>query len=459
VKVAGAKVRPGSLAYVLWEDGLIMLSLLGGFALAHYGSLTPLRSPLGAFRALLILVGIKLAFYWSGLYQLGRVAPRPEFWKRLGMGLGISALVAWGICGLFRSLDLACLAFLTLFLPCVILSRTAYEFLTGLPRYKNRLLFLGVGEHARRTAKEILDERSRHYEVIGFLAENEAGLGWRIGGRPVFGTYADLPAVVKAQGIDSVVVAVEDRRQQLPLGELLALRLSGTQIIEEAKIHEDIAGKIPVEDLRPSWLIFSDGFVNDPLRTFSKRCFDLLFAIMGMILSAPLWPLVALAVRCTSKGPVLYRQVRVGQGGKEFLLAKFRSMRIDAEAPGSPQWAQKNDPRVTPVGRFLRKTRLDELPQLWNVLRGSMSFVGPRPERPFFVEGLRRKIPYYDQRHAVKPGLTGWAQVRFRYGSDESDAVEKLRLDMYYVKHHSILFDLRILMETVKVVLEGSKSR
>jgi exopolysaccharide biosynthesis polyprenyl glycosylphosphotransferase len=191
----------------------------------------------------------------------------------------------------------------------------------------------------------------------------------------------------------------------------------------------------------------------------TKRIFDLVFAILGLVLSAPLMLLCAAAIRLESRGSVIFKQKRVGRGGSEFTLYKFRSMREDAEADGSPQWAQEDDPRVTRVGRLMRKTRLDEIPQLWNVLMGTMSFVGPRPERAFFVDLLRKKIPYYDQRHMLKPGITGWAQVRYRYGSDESDAVEKLRHDMYYFKYHSILFDLRILLETVRVVLLGRKGR
>jgi sugar transferase (PEP-CTERM system associated) len=275
----------------------------------------------------------------------------------------------------------------------------------------------------------------------------------------VLGTFENLVDVVEEHGIDKIVVAVEDRRKNLPLQSLLELRLRGTEILEEARIHEETAGKIPVEDLRPSWLIFSEGFSNTPMRNVTKRIFDIVVAAACLVLSAPLALAVALAVRLDSKGPILFKQHRVGQGGWEFTLYKFRTMRPDAEAPGQPQWAQKNDPRVTRVGRILRRTRLDEIPQVWNVLQGSMSFVGPRPERLFFVEDLRNRIPYYDQRHVVKPGITGWAQVRFRYGSNNSDAVEKLRHDMYYIKHHSILFDLRILLETIKVVLRGELGR
>jgi sugar transferase (PEP-CTERM system associated) len=275
----------------------------------------------------------------------------------------------------------------------------------------------------------------------------------------VLGIYGDLERVVARERVTQVVVAIADRRKQLPLDALLRVRLAGVEVVEEAKIHEEIAGKIPVEDLRPSWLIFSEGFSNSGLRVTTKRVFDVSVALVGLIMSAPFALLAAIAIRLDSRGPILFRQRRVGQGGREFTLYKFRSMRVDAEEEGRPIWAQQNDPRVTRVGRFLRKTRIDEVPQMWNVLQGTMSFVGPRPERLFFVEQLRERIPFYDQRHAVKPGITGWAQVRFRYGADELDAVEKLRHDMFYIKHHSILFDLRILLETVRVVFQRDMGR
>jgi sugar transferase (PEP-CTERM system associated) len=351
------------------------------------------------------------------------------------------------------------LAFLLAFVPAMLISRCVFEVITTMPRFRRRLLFLGIGPTAQRAAREILDERNRDNEVVGFLAETEQQKGWRIGGRSVLGVYSDVYEIVRRERIDQEVVAVEDRRKQLPLEELLRVRIHGIEVIEEAKIHEEIAGKIPVNDLRPSWLIFGAGFSNSWARTHMKRLFDIVVALIGIVLSAPLILAVALAVKLESRGPVLFRQKRVGQGGEEFTIYKFRSMAADAEKDGQPVWAQNKDPRTTRVGRVIRKTRLDEIPQMWNVLQGTMSFVGPRPERLFFVEQLRETIPFYDQRHALKPGITGWAQVRYGYGANERDAVEKLRHDMFYVKHHSILFDLRILLETVRVVFQKNMGR
>lgn len=455
MRLAGVRLRPLSFAYVLFEDAVILFALVAALAFAHHDPAAPLHLA----RAAAAVFAVKAVFFYAGLYDFRHLASRAVFWTRLLAAIAVASGLAWVAFAAPRGEGVAFACFVALFAPGVVLCRAAYEALCRAPRFRRRLLFLGAGEHARRAAREILELRNRHYEVVGFLGEDASALGWRIGQKPVLGTYADLLRIAERERVRTVVVAVPDRRRGLPLDALLALRLRGVEILEEPRVHEEFAGKIPVEDLRPSWLIFSDGFRNTPWRAFTKRTFDVVFALLGLVLVSPLLPLLALAIRLESKGLALYRQRRVGQGGREFTLLKFRSMRADAEAEGSPQWARERDPRVTRVGRFLRKTRLDELPQLWNVLEGSMSFVGPRPERPFFVERLRAKIPFYDQRHAVKPGLTGWAQVRFRYGSDEADAVEKLRYDMFYVKHHSILFDLRILLETAKVIFEGSKAR
>jgi len=459
VNVAGVRVRGATLSYVVLEDLLIVGALLAASAFAYSGWITPFHSPLSLANVVLIMLGLKVAFFWSGLYSFRRVPSRKLFWRRLALGLGLgatAAVVIWH--GLLREW-LAPLAFVVAFVPIVTLGRVAFEVVSRTGRFRRRLLFLGVGKEAQRTAREILDLCARDYELVGFLSEEEEGREWRIGGRSVLGTYRDLGSVVLEHHVDQVVVAVDDRRKGLPLEELLRVRLAGTEIAEEARLHEEIAGKIPVEDLRPSWLIFSEGFINTRLRNFTKRVFDVVVAGVGLILSSPISLAAAIAIRLESKGPVIYRQERVGQRGETFTLCKFRSMRQDAEASGKPQWAQEDDPRVTRVGRFMRKTRIDEIPQMWNVLQGTMSFVGPRPERPFFVEQLRQKIPFYDQRHALKPGITGWAQVCYRYGADEADAVEKLRLDMFYVKHHSILFDLRILLETARVIFDREKGR
>ncbi|MHC4939246.1 MAG: TIGR03013 family XrtA/PEP-CTERM system glycosyltransferase [Planctomycetota bacterium] len=426
----------GARVYLLVEDLILLAAVL-----------LAVRDPLPAL-ALFVLV--KGAFFVCGLYDFRLLPTRPVFWTRLTIGAAAGAAIGWLLLGPAWPL------FVIAFLPAMVVGRTFFEWLSRTGRFRRRVLMLGLGRRAQRTAREMLDERSRECDVVGFLAEKEEERGWRIGSRPVLGLMADLESVVTDQRVDRVVVALSDRRKGMPLDALLRVRLSGVEVVEEPRVHEEIAGKLPVEDLRPSWLIFSDGFSRGAL---SKRLFDLVAALVGLAIGAPIMLLAAIAVRVSSPGPVFFKQVRVGRGGREFTLVKFRTMRVDAEKEGAPQWAQRADPRVTPVGRFLRSTRLDEMPQMFNVLQGSMSFVGPRPERPYFVEQLREKIPFYDQRHAVKPGITGWAQVRFRYGSDETDQLQKLRFDMYYVKHHSLALDLRILFETVGVVFQRDMGR
>jgi exopolysaccharide biosynthesis polyprenyl glycosylphosphotransferase len=243
------------------------------------------------------------------------------------------------------------------------------------------------------------------------------------------------------------------------MDELLAMKLNdGVRFDHLASVYEQYTGKIAVENLRPSWMIFSDGFRKSRTLEAVKRLSDLVMAAVGLALALPIMLMVAIALRISSPGPVLYTQTRVGKDGVLFTIYKFRSMRVDAEAASGAVWSTQNDPRVTRVGRFLRRSRLDELPQLWNVLRGDMSFVGPRPERPEFIAELTRQIPFYGQRHVVRPGLTGWAQVRHRYGSTIEDSQEKLQHDLFYIKHLSVPFDIYIVLETVKTVLVRSGS-
>jgi sugar transferase (PEP-CTERM system associated) len=253
--------------------------------------------------------------------------------------------------------------------------------------------------------------------------------------------------------VDQVVVSLSDARGKLPMEKLLEMKLDGVSFEHLASVYEKYTGKIAVENLRPSWLIFSDGFKKGRVQNLVKRTLDIGLALIGLALALPIMAAVAIAVKCSSRGPAFYHQGRVGQYGRVFVLHKFRSMRADAEKDTGAVWAQAGDNRVTSVGRMLRRTRLDELPQLWNVLCGHMSFVGPRPERPEFVSSLTRQIPYYGQRHTVRPGLTGWAQVRYTYGASIEDALEKLQYDLFYIKNRTLAFDLFIIAKTLKTVV------
>jgi sugar transferase (PEP-CTERM system associated) len=253
--------------------------------------------------------------------------------------------------------------------------------------------------------------------------------------------------------VDSVVVSLSDARGMLPMDKLLEMKLDGVRFDHLASVYEKYTGKIAVENLRPSWLIFSEGFNKSTLQYVTKRGIDLLLGVSGFVVAAPLMLIVAAAIKLTSKGPALYHQQRVGQHGRVFTVHKFRSMRTDAEKDTGAVWAKQNDDRITPLGNFLRRSRLDELPQMWNVLCGHMSVVGPRPERPEFVSTLTRQIPFYGQRHTVRPGLTGWAQVSYTYGASVEDAMQKLQYDLFYIKNMSIALDLFIIAKTVKTVL------
>ena len=275
----------------------------------------------------------------------------------------------------------------------------------------------------------------------------------------VIGSYEQLLEIVRRERIDQIVIAMPDRRGKLPVEALLTCKMQGVHVEDGTTFYEKISGKIMLENLRPSWMIFSEGFSISPLLRLLKRLGDILLAGLGLVVAAPLLPVIAMLIKIESRGPAFFTQERVGQNGQLFVLIKFRSMSVDAEEASGPVYADANDSRITGVGRWLRCTRLDELPQLLNVLKGEMSFVGPRPERPFFVQQYTKEIPYYAQRLSVKPGITGWAQINYPYGATPEDAVEKLRLDLYYIKNMSLLLDLFIVLKTAKIAVLGQGAR
>jgi sugar transferase (PEP-CTERM system associated) len=408
----------------------------------------------GIWKIVTITALCELCFYYNDLYDLTLVHAKSELVIRVLQGAGAAAMVLAIVSLFLPSLLIGGGIFITslcLLLIAVPLWRLAFDGLTHDARLEERVLIVGTGPLARTVATQILAQHDFAYRIVGFIDDAP---GEHAGDALVLGAAADLPDVIARHHVDRIVVGLADRRGRLPVNELLHAKMSGVRIEDAATIYERMTGKILTDGLNPSWLIFSDGFCASRVTRVVKRGIDLLLALAGLVLAAPLMLLTAVAVRLDSPGPIFYCQERVGENGRVFTLSKFRSMRADAES-GTPIWARARDDRVTRVGRFLRLTRIDELPQLWNVLRGDMSFVGPRPERPFFVEQLAAVIPYYNERHAVKPGVTGWAQVKYRYGSSIEDAMEKLRYDLYYIKHLSIVFDLTIVVDTVKVILSG----
>src|SRR5208282_1245412 len=316
-----------------------------------------------------------------------------------------------------------------------------------LPYLRERVYVLGAGERAQRVVRGLQTHPELGVDVIGWTGDMEE----RVTRQSV---ASHLESVVRDQVVDYIIVAMQDRREAMPMQELLQLRLQTPVQIEEATSWlEKLSGKIEIETLYPSWIIYAEGFHLGQTLRVARRLLNFFVGLITLVLTAPLIPFIVLAVKIDSAGPSLYRQERVGRGGKVFFCYKFRTMRPDAEADIGPTWADDDDPRITRVGRFLRVTRLDEIPQLWCVLKGDMAFVGPRPERPEFVEWLANEIPYYTLRHLVRPGITGWAQVRYKYGNTVSDAREKLQYDLFYIKNASIGLDVFIMFQTIKILL------
>ncbi|WP_437682790.1 TIGR03013 family XrtA/PEP-CTERM system glycosyltransferase [Sorangium sp. So ce131] len=402
-------------------------------------------------RTLGVSLVAQASLYYHGLYGTEPRTPGALFLTTF-RALGVAGAVLWiafwlapdghrGDRMLLTSLGAAALVIPTW--------RAAYDRVLRSESFSRRALVLGSGELARACAALI----RKQGEIIGLrLAGRLVSDGEPIDAPEIAGRTRDLRRLCEQRGISAVIVATSDRRGAFPLEELLELKLRGVGIEEGMDFYERATGKIFVRELRPSQIIFSHGFSVRRRTLVAKRAFDVVCAALGLVLALPLMAVTAALVKLDSRGPALYSQVRTGALGRPFRIHKLRSMRIDAEKNGAA-WATEDDPRVTRVGRFIRKTRIDELPQLWNVLVGEMSMVGPRPERPEFIDLLEQQIPYFRQRLCVKPGVTGHAQVRCRYGASAEDALEKLQYDLYYIKRMSLWFDISILVDTVKVVL------
>jgi sugar transferase (PEP-CTERM system associated) len=318
-----------------------------------------------------------------------------------------------------------------------------------------RVLIAGTGPEAL-AVQQSLKRFGQDVELVGFFAGIHAPASPSVPSAEILGSGSSLLEISRCHDVDEIVVALGDRRDgALPMNDLLDCRLAGVRVLDLSSYFETALGQVRLDYLRASWLIFGEGFRHSMLRSTVKRAADICASVLLLVLCAPVMLITALLIVMESGFPVLYRQERVGQAGRVFRIIKFRSMRTDAEGDGTPRWAASDDARVTRVGRVIRKLRIDELPQLVNVLKGEMSLVGPRPERPYFVEKLQQAIPFYAARHGVKPGITGWAQVRFRYGASIDDAGRKLQYDLYYVKNHSLLLDFVVLVETIGIVLLG----
>jgi sugar transferase (PEP-CTERM system associated) len=403
----------------------------------------------GLFKIIGITVLTLLLSYYFDLYEPQRMSGRWEIYFRLLLVLSVLSFLLAGLVYVLPDVFIGPHVFtvgIAVLAVVLVLWRRAYEWIIGLSVFRERIYVLGNGERARNIIRTLRLRRDAGMEIV---------MGDTAGEYPseLDRFSADLRSFRKPKvNIDRVIVAMEDRRGSMPVRELLELRLNGVLVEDATALMERFLGKLPLEGLNPSTLIFTHGFNVKASQQIVRRLISMTVSFVGLAICLPFIPFIILAVRLSSPGPIFFKQTRVGLRGRHFSVIKFRTMRQDAEAQGAV-WATKNDPRVTTLGRFMRKTRLDEIPQLWNVLRGEMGFVGPRPERPEFVQWLTSEIPFYELRHMIRPGITGWAQVRYQYGATLEETKQKLEYDLYYVKHLSVGLDLLIMFETIKTII------
>ena len=390
--------------------------------------------------------------------QVGEWGYSIRFMASFAVGLVIMLLIFYAVPSLFLGRGAFGLVFLIAFVGAAI-TRLIFTRLFKLDALIRRILLLGVGSRSSKVETLERDENGqRKFNLVGCLPLTNAECC--ITKARVFQYHGSILAIAKKHRIDEIVVGVRERRNGgLPADQLLECKLAGIEIVDLSSFFERETGQVQLESLNPSWMIFSDGFSRGSFKDITKRLFDIVASSVLLLTTMPIMFITAMLIWLESGGPILYRQERVGEYGRTFHVLKFRSMRVDAERDGVPQWAKKQDDRATRIGRVIRKMRIDELPQVFNVLRGDMSFVGPRPERPYFVNELTGQIPYYPSRHTVKPGITGWAQIRYPYGATTEDAIQKLQYDLYYVKNHTLFLDLVILLQTAQVILFGKGAR
>ena len=404
----------------------------------------------GFLKILAITIVSLILSYYFDLYEPTIVSGRLQIYFRILLVLGFDCFILSAFLLFDPDLTIGPYVYVwgfALLAPCLILMRRGYEWVIGREAFRERIYVLGAGDYARSIVDTIRSRSDLGMEVVDWedlqMEPSERKKVW----------IEALEKIGKAKmPVHRIIVAMESRRGELPVQELLTLRFQGITVEEDGTLRERLYGKIQLDGLRPSNFLYSEGFRIRASQQFTRQVVSICAAAFGLLVFLPFFPLVVLAVKLSSKGPLFFRQTRVGMGGRNFDVIKFRTMFTDAEAGGA-KWATKNDPRVTKVGMFLRKTRIDEIPQLWNVLRGDMGFVGPRPERPEFVKWLSEELPFYYLRTLIRPGLTGWAQVRYGYGATLAETKEKLEYDLYYIKHMSLGLDLLIMFETIKTIV------
>jgi len=438
--------------------------LFGGLVIAVYVRMgaadaeDALISRHGFYKAALATLFCLTSFYLFDLYDFVVMRDRRELVLRMLQALGLAwvalAITFYALPQVMIGRGVTLIS-LPLALLLMVGWRLSIHWFLGHPELGERILIVGSGEFAVEIARETLQRKDAGYRVVGFVDNDPALVGKSLINPKVIGLTSELASLVKRENIDRLVVAINDRRGQFPTQELLKLSLSGDVTIEEsASFYERLTGRVLLDMIRPSWLIFSSRGRRARINEIARSAMHRIIALVGAILSLPIAIFTAIVIKLESRGPVLYKQERVGKNGRPFRLMKFRSMRTDAEKDG-PVWAKTDDERMTRVGRIIRRVRVDEIPQFWNILRGDMNFVGPRPERPHFVAQLAQEIPYYEQRHLIAPGLTGWAQINYPYGASIEDAKQKLQYDLYYMKNQNVALDATIMFETIKTILFG----
>ncbi|MDA8123152.1 MAG: TIGR03013 family PEP-CTERM/XrtA system glycosyltransferase [Deltaproteobacteria bacterium] len=445
------------------EGGIILVSVLASFLLLHKtGSGESIALNDAIVRGIVVAFICQSCMYLLDMYDLKNSQTWGELFFSvlfavgfvcIGIGLVTYAVPGFGVEGTMYYLTVLFVAVFLLFW------RIVFDFyLTRLAPREN-ILVMGTGETARMVGEEVLKRERLGFRLVGFAGDPQSADVRTNGTGEIVGGFSQVADLVREKKVRKLVVALSERRGGYPVESLLDLRVRGCEVVEWPSFFEKLSGRIAIDNLSPSYFIFHEGFSKSRFLLFFRRVVSLLASVVLLILLSPILLVAALLIKIDSPGPVFYRQERVGRRGKIFRILKFRSMRQDAEGESGPRWAAENDPRITRMGRILRKSRLDEVPQIFNVLRGDLNLVGPRPERPAFVVQLEKAIPYYSLRHTVRPGLTGWAQVEFTYCGTIEESKEKLQYDLFYIKNMSLKLDLLILFRTVKIVLLGRGAR
>lgn len=455
-----------NVLFIIGEGVLIYTAVLLSFGILMGGLSSSINSWV-LLKALLIMMVCQLCIYYNDLYDLQVADSYSELGIRLMQALGAASILLAGVYLVFPEAIIGQGVFLVstaIAILLIVLWRFGYKIILTYGLFNENIILLGTGDLSEKIISEIEEKKDCGYSIEMVVPEKGSDQPIKSYSKEINSSdcelsYKNLCQLAKKSNIKKIVVAIQQRRGAFPLNELLECRVEGFNIIEGNTFYEMLTGKLIVDQINPAWLIFSAGFKKSLRKRTMKRVVDILLSLTLLLLLLPLNIVVAICIKLESKGPVIFSQDRVGEKRKIYTMHKFRSMVQDAEKKSGPVWASEEDDRITRVGRIIRKLRIDEIPQLWNVLKGEMSFVGPRPERDHFVKQLEENIPYFGERFTVKPGLTGWAQVSYGYGASIEDAKEKLNYDLFYTKNFSILMDLMIVMKTVKIVLFGKGAR